>query len=200
MTEHSEDFVLALPPVDEGAISTGLYELSKALGTLNPEAQSHGLLGGEWGYGQDFANDVFEMFPYWWGDCECGADAAEWKWEEENPHADDCYQAELARRGGWDAAHTLAAEWGLPDRGCAVHCTCGQNERRIAWLNEHAHDERCPIVRPNFKHFASGIEVRWYKYIGRSMEVSDEVDAATWGRIMADCLASLSGRSAGGEQ
>jgi hypothetical protein len=60
-----------------------LYRLSERLGILRPEEQSHGLLGGSYGYGQDFSNDVFEMHPYWWGDCTCGAG----DWSEEGQPA-----------------------------------------------------------------------------------------------------------------
>lgn len=53
----------------EDFVSDELYALSELLGKKNPDAQAHGGgLGGEWGYGQDFKNDVFEMHPYWWGD------------------------------------------------------------------------------------------------------------------------------------
>lgn len=49
-------------------VSGELYVLSEMLGRKNPDDQAHGCLGGEWGYGQDFKSDVFEMHPYWWGD------------------------------------------------------------------------------------------------------------------------------------
>ena len=52
---------------NERYIKEKLYELSQILGTKNPEAQWHGALGGEWGYGQEFKNDVFVMHP----DCHC---------------------------------------------------------------------------------------------------------------------------------
>lgn len=45
-----------------------LYELSKRLAEKNPTKQAHGLLGGEFGYGQDFENEVFMMHQYCW--CE----------------------------------------------------------------------------------------------------------------------------------
>lgn len=48
-------------------VSDELCALSEMLGKKNPDAQAHGCLGGEWGYGQDFKNDTFEMHPYWWG-------------------------------------------------------------------------------------------------------------------------------------
>jgi len=70
----------------EQYVARKLYDLSETLGKMNPEEQAHGLLGGEWGYGQDFKNDVFEMHHYYWGDCTCGAEEA----EEERPHDPTC--------------------------------------------------------------------------------------------------------------
>lgn len=172
-------------------VTADLYELSRELGERDPERQAHGFLGGEWGYGQDFENDVFEMHPYWWGDCECGHDDREAQWEDEHPHLDDCYQSELSRRGGYEHASRLADAWGLPQVGCAVHCTCGREEERREWVEANPHPPDCPQVRPNFRHKPSGIEVRWYKYIGRSMEVP-EVTFLAWRGVMDECLASLS--------
>lgn len=66
-------------------------------------------------------------------------------WARAHPHGRHCYQTELARRGyGNDVgaccfdptvtgfpglADALAVEWGLPDFGCATHCTCGRDIR-----------------------------------------------------------------------
>lgn len=176
-------------------VDSDLYELSRILAERRPDEQSHGLLGGEWGYGNEFENDVFEMHPYWWGDCECGHAEAEAEWDVANRHADECYQAELERRGGWDyksgVAERLASEWGLPAHGCAAHCTCDYKARWQAWLDEHAHDDRCPIVLPNFRHKPSGIEVTWYKYIGRGSYLNREVSFDEWRTLIDECIRSL---------
>ena len=37
-------------------------------------------------YGPEFENDVFEVHPYWWGGCTCGADE-QYDWPE---HTADC--------------------------------------------------------------------------------------------------------------
>lgn len=58
-------------------VSSNLYELSKSLAEKNPDGQYHGFMGGEYGYGQNFKNDVFEMMPYYWGECDCGYDEKE---------------------------------------------------------------------------------------------------------------------------
>lgn len=173
-------------------IANSLVNLTEKLAGLGHDA-ARGFLGGEWGYGVNYSNDVFEMHPYWWGDCQCGYDWRAAKWEDQHPHADTCYQAELERRGGYDAAEQLAREWGLTRYGCAVHCTCEQEAVWSAWSAENDHDAECGVVRPNFLHKASGFEVRWYKYIGRSMELSDRITTARWRAIFREVDESLSG-------
>lgn len=53
-------------------------------------------------YGVAFENEVFHVFPYYWGDCDCGYDerfeTAFAQWSKTNCHAVDCYQSELRTR------------------------------------------------------------------------------------------------------
>jgi hypothetical protein len=53
-------------------------------------------------YGVAFKNEVFEVFPYYWGECDCGYDerfeASFQEWSKENQHLLDCYQVELRTR------------------------------------------------------------------------------------------------------
>lgn len=76
--------------------------------------------------------------------------------------------------------------------GAAVHCTCGVDERAMAWfgLPENHHAKMCAIVVPNFWHKASGAEVRWYKYIGRDQKI-EAPPGIDWAIIFNECLASL---------
>lgn len=175
-------------------VTDDLYELTRHLDTHGHEA-SHGLFGGEWGYGAEFSNTVFEMHPYWWGDCECGHELDETTWEERNPHAPTCYQAELERRD-WEGAEELAAEWGLSRFGCAIHCTCGCDKRHQEWVAQHPHPGDCPAVRPNFRHHRTGVEVRWYKYLGRGMEIKGSLSAAAWRTVIAECISSVERQAA----
>ncbi|MBV6391393.1 MAG: hypothetical protein KPEEDBHJ_00601 [Anaerolineales bacterium] len=41
-------------------------------------------------YGMDFENDVFSVFPCYWGDCTCGFDQKDAQWQEENHHDENC--------------------------------------------------------------------------------------------------------------
>lgn len=43
----------------------------------------------------------------------------------------------------------------------------------------------------NFKHYASGIEVSWYKYFGRGMSVNKAVMPDDAASLLGDCLAAL---------
>ena len=50
----------------------------------------------------------------------------------------------------------------------------------------------CPDTRPQFRHFATGLEIRWYKYIGRSMESNKSMTALEFYRdVVVDCLEEL---------
>lgn len=184
--EHGIEIVYAVP--DDSNVSEWLRHLTSLLATTGLET-GYGL-GGENGYGCEFENDVFEMHPYSWRDCECGFDRAADEWSEAHSHAPDCYQTVLKVRGGFDHAMELAKEWGLPAYGCAVHCTCGKREAYKAWCEEHDHEPTCRIVLPNFRHKVSGSTVRWYKYIGRDNEIDLRGD---WTEIMSECVESIRG-------
>lgn len=202
---------------DVDFVAGSLYTLSRMLGERNPDAQVHGVLGGQWGYGQHFENDVFEMHPYYWGDCTCGQEERDCDWVDSHAHADGCYQTALRRErlgaglyvdGPFipallhgrqanlveDAIYDrLCAVYGV-DRnlGCAVHCTCDYQRLYEAFDTANQHDPKCPEVVPNFRHKRSGFEARWYKWIGRGMEFSCDMDFAEWTGIMAECVRSIS--------
>jgi hypothetical protein len=188
---------------DEDYVSEQLYALSEALGRRDPDNQSHGLLGGEWGYGNEFKNDVFEMHPYYWGDCHCGFETEEYQWGMANPHPPTCFNTRY-----WDEHERLhlldldfrvenerMVEWskaqGYVDApyGMAVYCDCGTSERYQEWRQTHDHDPECRVVLPNFR--AGTVSVAWYKYVGRGMSVNRPVTHAEWKRIFESCFASL---------
>lgn len=186
----------------EGLVSNELYALSESLGRRDPVAQAHGILGGEWGYGQDFKNDVFEMHPYFWGDCECGFEEAASEWEESHPHTSACwhtrwhneherlFSADLGYAEKQKAMRTWEIIHGWDGRpGVAVFCDCGTDERWHNWVEAHSHSPDCRVVLPNFR--CEDVEVRWYKYIGRGMSVNREVPRAEWRDIFAKCFASI---------
>lgn len=191
---------VVLPAPSYDMISGSLYSLSEALAKLNPGDQVHGLFGGEYGYGQDFVNEVFEMHPFDWdGDCDCGAEGAIAQWDDEHDHCAGCYYlyatkitiSDLGIEGWSKQLHDLAEQWGLPEQGSACHCTCGWNKAYQATRDLHPCKPTCRSLIPNFHHFASGVKVEWYKYIGRGTEINKEITAPEWNEIINECFESI---------
>jgi hypothetical protein len=204
------------PETSDDSLTDGLRAITKAICEANPEAESGYGLGGRYGYGVEFENAVFEMHPFYWGECTCGFEVREEEWCNTHSHSAGCYQSELnAKRietGLWsrgkyrflesdkDAPYALirktedaiykemTAKYNLPYQGCAVHCTCSYNKDFKEWRIVNDHDPRCPSVLPNFRHKDSGFEVRWYKWIGRDNFIIGECD---WGSVLKDCMASI---------
>lgn len=206
----------------------GLVALTEAISKLNEDAVAHGFLGGEFGYGARWDNDVFTMRPYYWGDCDCGYEGREAAFDEADPgHSADCYQTQLQERRraaglswhtskpyehhdgtlsehddglGREAAKRIYVELcekhGLTyPSGCAVHCTCGCSDRWSEWAKENGHRPTCSLELPNFLHKRTGFEVRWYKWIGRGMEIKN-AEGANIAAIIGECFESLPPRSA----
>lgn len=119
------EVVLFIEPVadETEVLDFSLIGLTEAIAQLAPDNISHGLLGGYYGYGGCWENDVFMMHPYCW--CE----------------KDDC-------------------PW------------CGAYQA------------------PNFRHKQSGLEVRWYKWIGRDMQVLNP-NHADLAAVFRECVESL---------
>lgn len=160
-------------------------------------------IGDDSGYGVEFSNDLFEVHPYYWGECKCGYDDLQATWERSNSHAESCYQPAykaLVGQYGFsldvpDAeVKALCERFGIPyanGYGCAIHCTCdyGKNWAEFCRANDHKKD--CPIVLPNFLHKPSGLELRWYKYPLRDSYFNRDISAAEWRKMMLECIASL---------
>jgi len=182
------------------------------------EWQGGGLLGGEYGYGVDYKNKVFSMKPYYWGECDCGWDEFYDKKEFTEKHSKDCFQTKLGKfennlkKKGvdfmgkkWvDTVNKWAIEnghksgWG----GCAVYCDCGRDKKFEKWINElikkfkgksskETHKDTCSLVLSNFKHYKSGLEIRWYKWIGRDMEYNKKISNKEWKKIYNECIKSI---------
>lgn len=199
------DVTIVLPAISNDRVSTDLRHLTRLLVEGNHAEHVGGGLGGKHGYGADYTNDVFAMRHYYWGDCECDFDEAEGVWDRTHEHASFCYQQVIRQRGYLDYDSGVAyqkrqeinekvvtqvcAEMGLDDvHGSAVHCTCTYDNEWKSWRAANDHAPACGIVAPNFLHKASGSEVRFYKYLGRGMNVDLHAD---WVTIFADVLASL---------
>ena len=90
--------IITPPVADEtDALDNGLVELTKAICEVTGEEGGFGL-GGRFGYGENFENDIFAMRRFYWGDCTCGFDGVAEGWHKDHPHAPECFQEELRRR------------------------------------------------------------------------------------------------------
>lgn len=181
-------------------VSSLLYELSESLALKNPNNQVHGVLGGDYGYGQDFKNEIFEMFPYYWGDCDCGYEDKEMEWADNNKHSENCYQTEYSRLRlhtlNWNEKQQptkdLCKKYNLsyPD-GSITHCTCDYEIKWNKFLSENTHSNDCSYTRSNFKHYKTGTEISWYKYIGRGESCNKSLTRKEWIKIFEECFNSL---------
>jgi len=110
------------------------------------------------------------------------------------PRADSAMEAWRKAHDRREAAHArivvkLYDEFGLPRSRYQWHCSCGVDERAKAYFETEGHYATCALELPNFRHHASGMEVRWYKYIGRDMEAKNA--PADLSAIFAECLADI---------
>lgn len=194
----------------EARIADDLVDLTEALEEAGWDSYGGGL-GGTYGYGTHYENDVFEMHPYFWGDCECGFEDRAERWENTHLHDPACYQQVIRDRGfiGWDdpasedmdwevrhndndkITYAVCLEMGLSTTsGTHVHCTCPREPARLAWLAANDHESACGVGRPNFLHKPTRTRVDWYKYIGRSME-HEPVSKEAWRTLVDECVASI---------
>lgn len=65
----------------------------------------------------------------------------------------------------------LYRERGLPPSPYQWLCTCGVDDLAKAYFATEGHYPTCALELPNFRHKQSGVEVRWYKWIGRDNEI-----------------------------
>lgn len=149
-------------------------------------------------YASHYENEVFVLRPYYWGDCECGFDERICDWEAAHPHEESCW---MHKHGSLyneieDETQLLAAAKALgwpfdTIDGIAVYCDCGVDEAYSGWLAQNSHAPTCLEGLPNFAHKSSGLEICWYKYIGRGMSANQALSPQDWTTVLADCLGSL---------
>ncbi len=145
---------------------------------------------------------------YSWGECDCG-------WDEisfDEPHEDTCYQSlvdkELVEqhrfrrdKDGYiqEPKDTIRKKYckqlklPYPD-GCAVHCTCHHEKHLQEWFIKYrkgvnGHAVNCEIEIPNFSY--KGVELRWYKYFGRSMTLNVSKTERQWKDWYDDCMKTI---------
>ncbi|KKM01780.1 hypothetical protein LCGC14_1790990 [marine sediment metagenome] len=202
MTEQEQEQILFVLPQNathqkghdlESTISRDLYNLTYLLSHQVEIPQ--GFLGGTYGYGADFENDTFRMYPYCW--CE----------KEDCPWCSGCTCPDSAYHYHIDKREVSFEEW---YRYYDYNVPNVQNpnwERISQEVNTHrtsTHDAICSHCTkggpegkppghsaPNFWHKPSGLKIWWYKYIGRGMEQIPKVTLPQWGKIYFECLTSI---------
>ena len=226
MSEAQDSMQIILPQgahgsgASPGSLDEALRLLTFAICAAEQREMSAGM-GGAGGYGADYENSVFEMHPEYWGDCICGW-GEKWGTLVELKHAPKCDQVELEHRSRdmgihWSQSDSHAYEeaqrirdaiygemlqkYHLPRPGCAVHCTCTRKDRlKELWeenkLGPRGHAIQCPIDWPNFRHKESGLEIEWYKWIGRDMRITNGNVAAAIAAVQS-ALQSLADRVSG---
>ena len=164
---------------DADVISQTLYSLSEVL-IRGLSQGGGGGLGGEFGYGADYENDVFMMHHYCW--CEK---------EGECPWCTGCgiYQ----KRGECVvcADESLTVEQrrsAAPERRCDYVTGRGMFSRFQPWTLD---DKRHYYDPPNFWYKPTNLRVAWYKWIGRDMQVNRDVTGLEWGEAMKQCFESI---------
>lgn len=211
------DVQIILPPGADmtDALDHGLVALTEAICQVTGEESAYGL-GGRFGYGENYENDVFLMHRYCW----CERDDCKWC----SNNACGCHDSgmEYYIDGGQvDVAEYWALNEALLDgkmpHEVAEHGTPEYDDARAAWDSAVAErDRRLSVVyperhhvcepagmmanrprgashrpnqtAPNFWHRRTGLKVWWYKWIGRDME---SVGSADLQDVFSECLASL---------
>jgi hypothetical protein len=108
------------------------------------------------------------------------------------PRQDDDMKKWRAAHSARDKAHTkltreLYVERKLPISQYQWLCTCGVDE--MAKTADLGHRPTCAVMLPNFLYKPTGLEVRWYKWIGRDNEVNGDPGDLT--EMIEHCVSSL---------
>ena len=150
----------------------GLYQVARAAAIVESKRTGQRFEACDYTSGTDYKNNVFEMWAYW-------------------PHS-ECYTCEDHE---WRAEETalLGAGWSKDESsnfGTKPYPEDYQ-ERYAAALEKIQQEHDCPLVEWNFHHYASGLQVTWYKRIGRSTKSNNSMTATDWYTVVLDCLNSL---------
>jgi hypothetical protein len=210
------------PGADQEPLSVCLRILTHQLQLRTPDiSHSHGFFGGAFGYGVEFDNDTFSMCPDYQG-CTCIAEnppkhtgsckerIAQWNDDRRASMVVPKSAEELARqseirarveRGDAASIELLATyadeidfaqSFAWEDSHPFPVCTCGATD---GWVESENHEPSCSFERPRFLYKPSGLQVAWYKYIGRDMDIVAEGTPVSLMEIFESCLASIGGPS-----
>ena len=163
-------------------------------------------------YGIEFENETFSIFPYYWGGCTCRYHEKEMEWSRKNPHQKTCslqmfetYEEELEKTGITSTDDRTEMEWekrmaafgkekGYDDWEKAQYtCTCGNDDAFEKWIQDNAHEAKCPLLKPNFHYKPNNFRIEWYKYPLRDAYMSGQkLTLDEFERVIDECIESLS--------
>jgi len=186
---------------DPFTLDGGLRLLTKTLIEKGHGEPGGGLLGGDYGYGVNFENEVFAFHRYCWcdredcpwcGGCTCPEDAfhylvdgkevtyQDWqKFFDDYAGAHEFEMSEEKHRAWSKRADEANARRDTQQDKVCDYC------RGV--VRDHGQEPGRPA--PNFWHRPSGFKVWWYKYIGRDMETVGP--KKRWAETLGQCLASI---------
>lgn len=191
---------IVLPPRKMDSLANGLIDLTEAIAERDADAIARGLLGGPFGYGGYWDDDLFMMHPYCW--CE----------REDCPWCAGCDCPMSAFHYFVDGNEVDYAEWtAFFDRETGGLKFSQSEREHKSWTKkadaanrrrtEH-HDPVCDYClgrgifagyppghsAPNFWHKPTGLMVWWYKYIGRSMEALGGGAKLNMREVINECI------------
>lgn len=175
---------LIVPERAGNLIENDLVKLTQILVENGHAEYIGGLLGGLYGYGANFKNDVFMMHSYCWCDeddcpwcmgCDCPEDAYTYLVDGKRVTLEEWIRLAGEANSRRDIIHNPTCDYCTGRAGTEYGAEPGR-------------------AAPNFWYYGkSGQEVKiwWYKWIGRDMEYNRTVDTEEWLSIFKECLDSL---------
>ena len=163
---------------------------------------------------------IFELFPYYWGDCTCGA-------EEKNEEIEEKLFNELLTK---EERQIYTSVPDCCDNGCPADdlfdffnlnelrkikskCTCGQVQKNIEILEAQekirsktdayekrlseeliGHSDNCLLVKNNFIYHPGKedeLRIQWYKYPFRDAYMNRDICKEEFQDIILDCINSF---------
>lgn len=200
----NDNIVFVIPETEDSFLNTSLRKITEILLEVHGHEWRGGALGGKYGYGVDFENDIFMMHGYCWcekEDCNwCVACHCTFIYFIDGEQAD--WQTYYDTKAAIQEKYRCAQK----DRACFKQGVEYQSfkERHPEAYKEtiertyyKANDPICKrcetknfVALPNFHHKESDFKVWWYKWIGRDFEYSNpnEVDIE---KVMKECIENL---------
>jgi hypothetical protein len=162
--------------------------------------------------GCSFVNNIFEIHPYYFGQCLCNYRQKYQEYIQTNPHKNDCFMVELnvlndafKNHPQYYSNNKLKAERANEERKlCMAHkvnykdgknlsevCNCGIHVQFSSF--NHQHETGCPVILPNFwfKSEENPIKIFWYKTYFRDSTCTKNLTLEEFRNIVGVCLNSV---------